>query len=82
MAAVLAIGLAACTTDSTGPAPPPPPPPNAAEISITGVVDPETGEDLPQSGDGIMVSGRIGVLIDFDPGSPGRIFPRAAMGSW
>jgi hypothetical protein len=69
MAAVLAIGLAACTTDSTGPAPPPPPPPNAAEISITGVVDPETGEDLPQSGDGIMVSGRIGVLIDFDPGS-------------
>jgi hypothetical protein len=47
MAATLAIGLAACTTDSTGPAPspPPPPPPNTAEISITGVVDPETGED-------------------------------------
>jgi hypothetical protein len=71
MAAALGIGLAACTTDSTGPAPspPPPPPPTPAEISISGVVDPETGEDLPQSGDGIMVSGRIGVVIDFDPGS-------------
>ncbi|MEJ2372071.1 MAG: hypothetical protein P8Y07_14625 [Gemmatimonadales bacterium] len=71
MVAALAIGLAACTSDSTGPAPtpPPPPPPNTAEVSITGVVDPETGQDLPQSGEGIMVSGRIGVLIDFDPGS-------------
>ncbi|MEJ2319526.1 MAG: hypothetical protein P8Y21_09285 [Gemmatimonadales bacterium] len=71
MVAALAIGLAACTSDSTGPAPtpPPPPPPNTAAVSITGVVDPETGQDLPQSGEGIMVSGRIGVLIDFDPGS-------------
>lgn len=70
MAATLAVGLAACTSESTGPpSPPPPPPPSAAEIAIAGIVDPETGEALPQDGDGIMVSGRIGVAIDFDAGS-------------
>jgi hypothetical protein len=70
-AAMLAVGLAGCTSDSVGPPPPPPPPPppSAAEITIAGVVDPETGVDLPDRGDGIMVSGRIGVVIDFDPGS-------------
>jgi hypothetical protein len=72
MAVSLAIGLAACTADSTGPPsppPPPPPPPSTAEVAIAGLVDAETGEDLPESGDGIMVSGRIGVLVDYDPGS-------------
>ncbi len=70
IAAALTAGLAACTTDSTGPAPPPPPPPpTPAEVSIAGLVDADTGEDLPESGDGIMVSGRIGVLVDYDPGS-------------
>ena len=71
VATALAVGLAGCKSDSVGPPPPPPPPPppSAAEITIAGVVDPETGADLPANNDGIIVSGRIGVVIDFDPGS-------------
>ena len=69
--AAMTAGLAACESQPTvtQPPPPPPPPPSTAEISITALVDAETGVDLPSSSEGILVSGRIAVLIDFDAGS-------------
>ena len=68
-AAALAAGLTGCESEPTGTEPPPPPPPpSAAEVSIVSFVDPETGTELPQGDDGIMVSGRMGVVIDFDTG--------------
>ena len=68
-ATALAAGLTGCESEPTGTEPPPPPPPpSAAEVSIVSFVDPETGTELPQGDDGIMVSGRMGVVIDFDTG--------------
>ncbi len=69
---VLLFSLSGCGGDApTGspPPPPPPPPPSPAEISIAAFVDPETGADLADTSQGIMVSGRFGVVIDFDTGS-------------
>ena len=64
----LAIGLAGCKDDGNMTEPPPPPPPPAAEISIVSFVDAQSGEEFPAGDDGIEVSGRIGVVIEFDTG--------------
>ena len=65
---VLGIGLVGCEEDGSITEPPPPPPSANAEISVVSFVDPETGNELGGAGDEITVSGRIGVVIDFDTG--------------
>lgn len=67
--AALGVGLVGCDgATEPPPPPPPPPPPSPAEVTITSVVDPETGSELAQGENGFAVSGRIGVAIDFDAG--------------
>jgi hypothetical protein len=64
---LLAVALSSCSTDGgITPPPPPPPPPSPAEISIVSIVDPETGLELGGGAEGIRVSGRIGVVIEFE----------------
>ena len=63
----LAIGLAGCADDviiTEPPPPPPPPPPEAAEISIFGILDAETGAEFT----GDVVEGRLQVLVNIDTG--------------
>ena len=75
LAGALAFGLAGCADDviiTEPPPPPPPPPPEAAEISIVSFVDPEDDDsgvpELGESDTGIPISGRFGVVVNFDTG--------------